>query len=66
MDLAEMVVSEAAVTEVTLKVGRLDQEEVDMVAEAADMAVDILDARGDWDRVVDCLAVDEDSWEVAV
>lgn len=47
--------------------GRLDKAEVDMVAEAAYMAVDTLDAQGDWDLVVGFCPVDfQDNLEVAV
>lgn len=42
---------------------KVDQE----VAEAAYMAMDTLEGKGDWDRVVDCRPVhSEDSLEVAV
>lgn len=41
MMVSEAVAQEATITEVTLDVGRVDQEEVDM---AADTAVDTVDA----------------------
>lgn len=51
VDLVDMVVleaadQEAAATEVALEVGSVDQEVVDMTAEAADTAVVSVDAQG--------------------
>lgn len=46
VDMTEMVVLEAVLTEVALKVGRVDQEV--MAVEAAHTAVDSAGAQGDW------------------
>lgn len=65
VDMTEMVVLEAVVTEVPLKVGRVDQEV--MAAEAAHTAADSVGAQGDWARWVDLRRAHlEDRVEVAV
>lgn len=57
VDMATLVVLEAAdqeavVMEVALEVGSVDQELVDMAAEAADTVVEPVDAHVHWDRWV--------------
>lgn len=51
--IVEIVALEAVAQEAALEVVRVDQEVVDMTAEAADMAVDTMEIDLDWAQWVD-------------
>lgn len=52
-DMAEIVALEAVAQGAALEVVRVDQEVVDMAAEAADMAVDTVEIDLNWPQWVD-------------